>query len=138
MVKIAVKSNTIDDDPFLNMVLKHESLHALGLGHTTRRKDRSYITDNFIAMSSLHLGLPQEKRWFTTCTTATFVKYFLSTAAANGHTLQRNPIYVFPEKELRGLSLNFHIHVSMSDLYISRIHPHIFLQQNRQTDCGNK
>jgi hypothetical protein len=41
MVKIAVKSNTIDDDPFLNMVLKHESLHALGLGHTTRRKDRS-------------------------------------------------------------------------------------------------
>jgi hypothetical protein len=29
-----------------------------------------------------------------------------------------NPIYVFPEKELRGHSLNFHIHVSVSDLYI--------------------
>jgi hypothetical protein len=28
-------------------------------------------------------------------------------------------IYVFPEKELRGLSLNFHIYVSVSDLYIS-------------------
>ncbi len=27
-------------------------------------------------------------------------------------------IYVFPEKELRGLSHNFHIHVSVRDLYI--------------------
>jgi hypothetical protein len=27
-----------------------------------------------------------------------------------------NPIYVFPEKELRGPSPNFHIHVSVSDL----------------------
>jgi hypothetical protein len=44
-------------------------------------------------------------------------------------TLQRNPIYVLPEKELRGLSPNFHIHVSVSDLYIPRIGPHIFLQQ---------
>ncbi len=37
-------------------------------------------------------------------------------------------IYVFPEKELRGLSPNFHIHVSLSDLYIPTISP-IFLQQ---------
>ncbi len=44
-------------------------------------------------------------------------------------TLQRNPIYVLPEKELRGLSPNFHIYVSVSDLYIPRIGPHIFLQQ---------
>ncbi len=42
-----------------------------------------------------------------------------------------NPIYVFPEKKLRGLSPNFHIHVSVSDLYILRIGLHIFLQQNR-------
>ncbi len=48
-----------------------------------------------------------------------------------------NPIYVFPEKELRGLSPSFHIHVSVSDLYIPRIGPHIFLQQNMQTDRGN-
>jgi hypothetical protein len=27
--------------------------------------------------------------------------------------------YVFPEKEYRGLSPNFHIHVSVSELYIS-------------------
>jgi hypothetical protein len=48
-----------------------------------------------------------------------------------------NPIYVFPEKELRSLSPNFQIDVSVRDLYIPRIGPHIFLQQNRQTDCGN-
>ncbi len=48
-----------------------------------------------------------------------------------------NPIYVFPEKELRGLSPSFHIHVSGGDLYIHRIGPHIFLQQKRQTDPGN-
>jgi hypothetical protein len=48
-----------------------------------------------------------------------------------------NPIYVFPEKELRDLSPDFHILVSVSDLYISRIDPRIFPQQNRQTDRGN-
>jgi hypothetical protein len=48
-----------------------------------------------------------------------------------------NPICVFPGKELRGLSPNFHIHVSVSDFYMIRIGPHIFLQQNRQADCGN-
>jgi hypothetical protein len=37
------------------------------------------------------------------------------------------------KKELRGLSPDFHIYVSVGDLYISRIGPHIFLQQNRQT-----
>ncbi len=46
-------------------------------------------------------------------------------------------IYVFPEKELRGLSPNFHIHVSVSDLCIPTIGPPSFLQQNRQTDRGN-
>jgi hypothetical protein len=46
-------------------------------------------------------------------------------------------IYVFQEKELRGLSPNFHIHVPVDDLYIPPIGPPIFLQQNRQTDLGN-
>ncbi len=32
---------------------------------------------------------------------------------------------------------NFHIHVSVSDLYIPKICPHIFLQQNRQIHRGN-
>ncbi len=51
-----------------------------------------------------------------------------------------NPIYVFyvfPEKELCGLSPSFHIHVPVSDLYTPRIGPHIFLQQKRQTNPGN-
>jgi hypothetical protein len=49
-----------------------------------------------------------------------------------GHC-NENPINVFLFWELRGLSPNFHIHVSVSDLYI----PHIWLKQNRQTDPGN-
>jgi hypothetical protein len=31
---------------------------------------------------------------------------------------------------------NFHIHLSVSDLYIPRIGPHIFLQHKRQIDRG--
>jgi hypothetical protein len=38
-----------------------------------------------------------------------------------------NTIYVFLFWELHGLSPNFHIHVSVSDLYIPRIGPHNFL-----------
>jgi hypothetical protein len=52
----------------------------------------------------------------------------------------KNPIYVFPEKELRGLSPKFHIHVCERFIYSqdrSSYCPHIFLQQNRQTDPGN-
>ncbi len=40
-----------------------------------------------------------------------------------GHCCNENPIYLFLFWELRGLSPFFHIHVS--DLYISRIGPHI-------------
>jgi hypothetical protein len=54
---------------------------------------------------------------------ATCRKYYFSLTH-----YKENPILVFPEKELRGLSPNFHIHVSVSDLYILRIGPHIFLQ----------
>jgi hypothetical protein len=37
-----------------------------------------------------------------------------------------NSVYIFLFWELRGLSLNFHIHVSVSDdLYIPMIDPHI-------------
>ncbi len=48
-----------------------------------------------------------------------------------------NSIYIFLFWELRGLSPNFHIRVSVSYLYIPRISPHISLQQNGQTDPGN-
>jgi hypothetical protein len=46
---------------------------------------------------------------------------------------RENLIYVFLEKELRGLSHNFHSHLSVSDLYIPTFGPSIYLQQNRQT-----
>jgi hypothetical protein len=36
-----------------------------------------------------------------------------------------NSVYIILFWELRGLSPNFHIHVSVSDLYIPRIGPHI-------------
>ena len=36
-----------------------------------------------------------------------------------------NSVYIFLFWELRGLSPNFHSHVSVSDLYIPRIGPHI-------------
>jgi hypothetical protein len=41
-----------------------------------------------------------------------------------------HPIYSMYFWELRGLSPNFHIHVSVSVLYIPRIGPLIILQQN--------
>jgi hypothetical protein len=46
-----------------------------------------------------------------------------------------NPIYIFPEKELSGLSPNFHIHVSLGDLYITGLP--ILLQENMWTDPRN-
>jgi hypothetical protein len=39
--------------------------------------------------------------------------------------------YVFPEMKLRGIGPNFHIHVSLSDFYISTIGSPI-LQQQKQ------
>jgi hypothetical protein len=46
---------------------------------------------------------------------------------------KEHSIYVFLFWELCSLDPNFHIHVSMNDLFT----PHISLQQNRQTDPGN-
>jgi hypothetical protein len=40
---------------------------------------------------------------------------------------------MFPEKELRGLCPNYHIHVSVSDFYIPRIGLPILLQETMWT-----
>jgi hypothetical protein len=48
-----------------------------------------------------------------------------------------NPTNVFPEMKLRGLVPNFYIHVSVNNLYISKICLPIWLQQIRQTDPWN-
>ena len=51
------------------------------------------------------------------------------------HTATKIPfLYSFSGNCVHGLSPNFHIPMSVSDLYIPRIGPHIFLQQNRQID----
>jgi hypothetical protein len=42
-------------------------------------------------------------------------------SAPQRHNTAKLEKQVFPEKELRGLSPNFHIHVSVSDLYIPMI-----------------
>jgi hypothetical protein len=43
-------------------------------------------------------------------------------------TLQRKShLYMFPEKEFRGISPNSHIHVAVSDLYIPRIGPPTYI-----------
>jgi hypothetical protein len=49
-----------------------------------------------------------------------------------------NSKQLFPEKELRGLSPNFHIRVSVIDFYIPTIDLPILLQENKWTaDPGN-
>jgi hypothetical protein len=47
-----------------------------------------------------------------------------------------NSVYIFLFWELRGLSPNFHIHVSVSDLYIPRIGPHIFSSRKGRPIVG--
>jgi len=47
-----------------------------------------------------------------------------------------NPIYVFLFLELRGHSPNFHIHVSVNDLYITRIGPHISCRRTGRSIVG--
>jgi hypothetical protein len=49
---------------------------------------------------------------------------FTLTLSCRAHC-KENPFYVFLFWELRGLSRNFHIHVSLSHLYIPRIDPHV-------------
>jgi hypothetical protein len=69
--------------------------------------------------------------------------FFTKVLKSNGDAphCNANPIYVFLFWELRGLSPNFHKYVSVSDLlykFPGSVHnPHIWLQQNNQTDPGN-
>ncbi len=53
--------------------------------------------------------------------------------SAHLHTLQRtnteNSKQIFPENEVRGHSPNFHIHVSVTDLYIPTIDLPILLKE---------
>ncbi len=48
-----------------------------------------------------------------------------------------NSKQIFPEKELRDLSHNYYIHVSVSDLYITTIGLPFLLQENMWTAPGH-
>ncbi len=52
--------------------------------------------------------------------------------------LQQKSYLCMTRKGIARPQSNFHIHVSVCDLNSPTIGPHIFLQQNRQTDCGNR
>jgi hypothetical protein len=56
--------------------------------------------------------------------------------ALQGHNTE-NSKHIFPEKKLCCLSPNFHIYVSVSNLYIPMIGMPILLQENMWTDPGN-
>jgi hypothetical protein len=60
----------------------------------------------------------------------------LETNALQRHDTE-NLKQIFPGKELSDFSLSFHIHVSVSDLYIPTIHLPILLQENMLTDSRN-
>jgi hypothetical protein len=49
----------------------------------------------------------------------------------------KNSKQIIPEKELRGHSSDYYIHVSGGDLYIPTIGLPILLQENGWTDGGN-
>ncbi len=71
------------------------------------------------------------------CTCPPNVHYFAGgrQKGGKGRSAKKIRFMYSPEIKLRGLSPNFHIHESLSNLYIPRIGPPIlFLEQNKQTD----
>jgi hypothetical protein len=61
-----------------------------------------------------------------------FHKFCMCCGVSNPHTAKtkyRNFKTIFPEKEYRDLSPNFHIHASVSDLYIPMIGLPILLEE---------
>jgi hypothetical protein len=78
--------------------------------------------------SSLSSAVSQNTGFPTPChqlSARTRVPHSLSSAVKHEASLQRqnaeNLKQIFPEKEYRGLSPNFHIHVSVSELYVPTI-----------------
>jgi hypothetical protein len=58
----------------------------------------------------------------------------LSTVLNTRHTVLKIQFMYSQKRNLHCLSPNFHFHVSVSELYIPQIGPHIFLQQNVPED----
>ena len=70
----------------------------------------------------LHNTTYQKRDFFATRPTRIGI---YASSLKKGLALQRKSIYLFLFWELRGHSPNFHIQVSVSDLHILRIGPHI-------------
>ncbi len=85
-----------------------------------------YVSWEFIALSGALCA-----HHISTMCSVHFIPYCMNVLHCN-----KNPIFVFPGKKLCGLSHNFNICVSVRNLYIPRIDPQIFLQQNRQPILG--
>ncbi len=62
-----------------------------------------------------------------------YLNTYIFIAEVSDSTLQRKNVenlkQIFPEKEYRDLSPNFHIHVSVSELYIPRIELPFLLEE---------
>ncbi len=115
---------------FLQLQILHFTLQdsqqtvAHSHGHTVTVSYSSQVTSNLKVLFD-----------FCQVVFASFVSVFRRIMCGDVQC-KENPIYVFLFWELRSLSPNVHLHVSVSDLYIPRIGPHISLQQNRHTDPG--
>ncbi len=101
---------------FYGSILKiQKSAAALGLDHLFMSKSSIHIM-----RKSLYLVMKTYGLCHSTIRTPEYSTFLMHS--------NKNPIYVFPEKELRGLSpIEWFIYVPM-------INPHIFLQQNRKID----
>ncbi len=83
-----------------------------------------FIEYFFITTSYWFLHLSEKKEYLVKKRRGTRECIVLQYDSQTTHYKQ-DPIYVFPEMKLHSLVLNFHIHVSVSDLYIPMIGPHI-------------
>jgi hypothetical protein len=75
--------------------------------------------------------------FFFICVMKQLLRYRRRSVFALQRYNTKNSKQIFPEKELRRLSAYFHIHVSVSDLYLPTLCLPILLLENMWTDPGN-
>jgi hypothetical protein len=86
-----------------------------------------FSNSTFLVSLVLSLTVPVK---FRSCISG---RFYLRAHLSFAHTVPKIQFMYSQEKELRGLSPKSYILVYVSDLYIPRIGPHIWLQKNRQT-----
>ncbi len=111
-----------------------ESKFRLGSYYTSSNSSAEYASLPYMGYSSLCDTQHQGK--FVLLFVHKRLKNTVSVGVKRHHAAKnqyQNSKLIFPEKELRGHSPNFHIHVSVSDLYIFTIDLPILLQET----CGS-